>query len=122
MVIANFIIAEQMESAGVPWLFRNNTKEAYLLWGNPEERANFERMRVALYGAIALKHDSLGIKRYCHFTSPLRRFADLANHANLGAYLDGAQPPYSEADIRDIAHELTALYVKRSSQFSKQTA
>lgn len=117
MVIANFIVAGEMDAAGVPWLFRSNNKNAYTRWANMEERRRFEEMRVALYGANVLRHDSLGLKRYCHFTSPLRRRADLTNHINFSAYKRGEQPPYSYRDMDDIAAELTALYIQRSRQF-----
>lgn len=114
MVIANFIVAKEMGRQQIPWLFRNHSKLAYETWDNKEEREQFERMRVALYGATALKHEALRLKRYCHFTSPLRRFADLANHINLEAHMRGEDPPYSHKDIKHIARELTALFVSRS--------
>jgi ribonuclease R len=117
MVIANFIVAGEMEREDVPWLFRNHSKDAYDRLRGRDDRLLFEEMRVALYGATALQHEGLGLKRYCHFTSPLRRFADLANHLNLSAYLGGEEPPYTYLDIDDIAAELTELYARRSRHF-----
>ena len=117
MVAANFIIAREMEKQGLPWLFRNHTDGAYSRWGNEEERQKLQQLRTALYGSVALRHEGLGIEQYCHFTSPLRRFADLANHLTLHAYMSGLALPFSEADIDQIASELTAKYIERSINF-----
>lgn len=42
----------------------------------------------AQYEATPRGHFSLASKTYLHFTSPLRRFADLYNHLSITAYLD----------------------------------
>jgi ribonuclease R len=116
MIAVNRIMSDQMQAEGVPWLFRNHTGLAYMNWRDERERRVLERIKPATYGSAPIAHEGLKIDRYCHFTSPLRRFPDLANHLNLHALMTGIEPPYQERDIDDIAEEMTALYIKRSPQ------
>ncbi len=55
--------------------------------GRPEEqlvhRTVLRRMRQARYGARSRGHFALGFRHYLHFTSPIRRYADLVTHRML---------------------------------------
>ena len=47
----------------------------------------------ARYDLVDVGHFGLGMRGYAHFTSPIRRYADLANHRIVKRYLlDGAAP------------------------------
>lgn len=50
-------------------------------------------MAKAVYSDKASEHFGLGIPLYCHFTSPIRRFSDLATHRMVKAVLLDGMPP-----------------------------
>ncbi len=50
-------------------------------------------MTKAHYSEICHGHFGLGIARYCHFTSPIRRLSDLATHRLIGETLLGGDSP-----------------------------
>jgi len=49
-------------------------------------------MSKARYDAQPLGHFGLSLSDYCHFTSPIRRYPDLAIHRIMGAKLSGQKP------------------------------
>lgn len=61
--------------------------------GKPEEaRVNdivLRSLKKARYSPVWLGHFGLASSRYCHFTSPIRRYPDLLVHRVLGLALDG---------------------------------
>jgi len=71
---------------------------------------------LARYTIHPANHDGLKLDRYCHFTSPLRRFPDLVNHLNLHADMSGLPPYYTESDLQRIADE----YLRKRMDASKK--
>jgi exoribonuclease R len=51
------------------------------------------------------KHYALSVPLYTHFTSPIRRYADLAVHRMLQAILQNEQNPYVTAQVTEVAKQ-----------------
>jgi ribonuclease R len=65
--------------------------------GRPEERLVHQvvlrSMTQARYGAVRRGHFALAFQHYTHFTSPIRRYADLVVHRALTSILEERRPP-----------------------------
>jgi exoribonuclease-2 len=61
---------------------------------------------------VATPHEGLGVDCYAWSTSPLRRFADLANQWQLIAHLRGEKPPYppKSADLMAALRDFELTY------------
>ncbi|MBI2099646.1 ribonuclease R [Candidatus Uhrbacteria bacterium] len=62
------------------------------------ETAAVQSMAKAIYSTRNIGHFGLSLKHYTHFTSPIRRYPDLAVHRLLALYLAGKTVP--EEDLR----------------------
>jgi len=71
--------------------------------GHPEERVvnlvTLRSMRQARYAAVDKGHFALGFEHYCHFTSPIRRYADLVVHRALRDRLAERPPERGEEAV-----------------------
>jgi ribonuclease R len=65
----------------------------------------------AVYSPANEGHYALAASKYCHFTSPIRRYADLVVHRVLDTYLEGqvseARRLYSFSELTDLGVHLT---------------
>lgn len=68
-------------------------------------------LTLARYDAQALGHFGLGFKRYAHFTSPIRRYADLMVHRLLWKHIIGAEKVNNgdelRAELEDLCNHLS---------------
>ncbi len=63
----------------------------------------------ARYTAVPGLHFGLGAPLYLHFTSPIRRYADLAVHRVVKRYLQGHRDPRADSEVlASLAHHLNA--------------
>ena len=77
----------------------------------------------AVYQTENLGHFGLNLRRYAHFTSPIRRYADLIVHRALVGALrlgEGGITPKEEADLDDIAAEISTTE-RRSMVAERET-
>ena len=65
-------------------------------------------MQRARYSEQPLGHYALAMRDYCHFTSPIRRYPDLAVHRALGRLIDGAPAGAGIAETADLAAQCSA--------------
>lgn len=66
-------------------------------------------MARAAYDTENIGHYGLAFDYYTHFTSPIRRYADLVIHRLLQAKLLGERPPYSQAELNTICKQASRM-------------
>lgn len=80
--------------------------------GKPEEQALkvglLKSLRRARYLPRPLGHYGLAKPNYLHFTSPIRRYADLVAHRSLAGMERGRRPPADVAELASIAEHISA--------------
>jgi ribonuclease R len=125
MVLANGAVAEWAIERDVNVMFRNHIARSAVppdrreLMGQIEEAlhtpvAGLDQVRQrthmllsrAEYGAYVRGHYGLNLPAYLHFTSPIRRYADLVNHRQIRAHLKGEQPPYTQQEVEELARHV----------------
>jgi len=83
--------------------------------GSPEEHSIklglLKSLKRAAYSPDAIGHYGLAKADYCHFTSPIRRYADLIVHRAMQAYLENApkvpdRTP-SQNELREISRHIS---------------
>ncbi len=107
MILASAAVADLAQDAGLPMLHRTQDvalpKEYAGVWTAPAEMTRV--MRALTPSALEVQarpHAALGLPRYAPMTSPLRRYPDLVNEAQLVHFLRTGGPRWD-------AEALTAL-------------
>ncbi|ATB38317.1 3'-to-5' exoribonuclease RNase R [Cystobacter fuscus] len=94
------------------------------LSGVPEEAAlrsvMFKALASSRYSVVPAPHFGLAARAYVHFTSPLRRYADLAVHRALKHYLRGRRDfPHEDPDVERLSLHLNER-VRRAQRAEKE--
>ncbi|MFL0579424.1 RNB domain-containing ribonuclease [Dietzia sp. 179-F 9C3 NHS] len=140
MVAANATLARWAIGLDLPILFRNHARSAvappagdlladinaelsaHPAMGPDDVQALTTRinqtLRPATYQPVARGHFGLQLPAYAHATSPLRRYADLVTQRQVLAHIDGAEPPYTPAELDDLAETINRTVRKQSAQKS----
>jgi ribonuclease R len=111
MILANRAVAEYANKHRIPLLYNNNwdtrlTAEERSLLGRQLEMGIFG------YSPDSMGHCGLNLPHYCHFTSPMRRFADLINHRQIIAHIENKPFLYDRADLLRLSTHLNARYIE----------
>ena len=127
MVAANVAVATHAVLHDVPLLFRNHVARAAApdrteLMRQLDEAShipvqNVDALRArthllldrAEYGADVRGHYGLNVPVYTHFTSPIRRYADLVNHRQMRAFIKGSPLPYTRDELVEIAAHISEV-------------
>ena len=107
MVIANAIAADFAVKNTIPLLFRTQNvgipKEMAGIWKKPQEVAKVARLLSPAIAEIEAKpHTGLGLKAYSPITSPLRRYGDLLNQAQIMHFIFFQTPLFSKEEMETI--------------------
>lgn len=127
MILTNVVMAQYMAENAIPTLFRNHEaksaapqrealmKDIASLLDAPVidleslQKQNHLLFKRAEYGAECVGHYGLNEKAYLHFTSPIRRYADLVVHQQIRAHLKGEPLPYTQEQVVTVATHLNTL-------------
>ncbi len=104
MVVANAALAEWAVGNDIPLLFRTQDvavpKEYAGVWRSAPDIARVVRILVAASLDVSPRpHAGMGLSAYSPVTSPLRRFPDLVNEAQLLHVLAHGRPRWSQEEL-----------------------
>ena len=115
MILANRAVAHWFAERDVLALYRNHTArtiapereqimQALLATGSMELiRQKLQNwLNKAEYNPTLVGHFALNLTAYCHFTSPIRRLADLLNHRIIKALIHEQPHPYRKFELEQL--------------------
>ena len=115
MILANRAVAHWFAERDVLALYRNHTArtiapereqimQALLTTGSMELiRQKLQNwLNKAEYNPTLVGHFALNLTAYCHFTSPIRRLADLLNHRIIKALIHEQPHPYRKVELEQL--------------------
>lgn len=110
MILTNTAIANLLAQEKIPAIYRTQDVGIADLTQAVKEMGHC--LLPAIYEVEAKSHIGLGIKAYCHFTSPLRRFVDLVNHRIIKAFINNEKSPYQVEELVIIVDKINDFYIQ----------
>ncbi len=98
MILANRIVAEFLFEKKLPAIYRIQE----------------EKNHMAAYRPVKLHHAELALESYSHFTSPIRRIADLKIHQVISMYLNGIEEKAIHSLFDETLPDLCDLATRKS--------
>lgn len=128
MILCGEVIATFGSHNNIPLPYRGQPQSnidtsafAHLPEGPVRSAAIVRTMRAAeMNFRNPIRHGVLGLPGYVQFTSPIRRYMDLAAHYQVKTFLSGDSPPLSAGELEGIASSvnMTTRVVRRLSSSS----
>jgi len=99
MIIANATVSRYMYDNDLPAIFR----------------IQFDKQEMAEYQPMRIRHTSLQLTAYTHFTSPIRRICDTKIHQILSMHIEG----YTNEEIHEVFDETLFDICERATKKSR---
>ncbi|KAI9129245.1 ribonuclease catalytic domain-containing protein [Acaryochloris sp. CCMEE 5410] len=132
MILANRAVAQWLADQDIPALYRNHTARAIapdretmyqtlLTLGSSAaiRQRLYSWMNRAEYAPTLIGHFALNLPAYCHFTSPIRRLADLINHRIVKAVLKQQEVPYTVLELEQLGQHIAQVRRKDEEETSE---
>lgn len=113
MLVANTVAAKWAAERGVPLIHRTQDvavpPEYYGVWKEPHDIARVVKvLPQAVLSVAARPHVGVGSQAYATISSPLRRYCDLVNEAQILAFLRSGEPAYAKPELSRLVSQLSA--------------
>lgn len=111
MILASSALADWAQDRSIPLIYRTQDvmipKEYAGVWSNPAEQAQIMRSLIpSVLELDAKPHAALAVARYAPVTSPLRRYGDLINEAQILSFLQSGRPRWDKAELERLLGSL----------------
>jgi exoribonuclease II len=123
MILASTAMAAWAVERNIPMLFRTQDvalpKELAGIWTEPAAMTRVMRALIpSSLDVCPKRHAALGVPAYAPLTSPLRRYPDLINTAQVAAFLQTGAPRFAAASLPDILFKLN-MYLEAAGQVQR---
>ena len=113
MLVANTVAAKWAAERGVPLIHRTQDvavpPEYYGVWKEPHDIARVVKvLPQAVLSVAARPHVGVGSQAYATISSPLRRYCDLVNEAQILAFLRNGEAAYTKPELSRLVSQLSA--------------
>lgn len=114
MVLASSALADWAFEKKIPLIHRTQNvtlpHEYAGIWSEPQDLARIMRSLIpSILEIDGRPHAALGMQRYAPITSPLRRYADLVNEAQVFHYLQEGAPLWKADELGEILDQLSPV-------------